>query len=78
MPCTRLRYLNRICSRSRTRSTPTSSVLCGSRQHSPRCYCEFHVDETPRDLWMTDGIAPPPPGSEAEKLWVQENRPVPY
>ncbi|WP_344640457.1 tautomerase family protein [Kitasatospora cystarginea] len=41
-------------------------------------YCEFHVDETPRDLWMTDGVAPPPSGSEAEKLWVQENRPVPY
>lgn len=22
-------------------------------------YCEFHIDETPRDLWMIDGIAPP-------------------
>ncbi|MGY4929156.1 tautomerase family protein [Streptomyces sp. 900105755] len=41
-------------------------------------HCEFHVDETPRDLWMTDGIAPPPSHSEAEKLWVQENRPIPY
>jgi phenylpyruvate tautomerase PptA (4-oxalocrotonate tautomerase family) len=41
-------------------------------------YCEFHIDETPRDLWMMDGIAPPPFKSEAEKLWVQENRPIPY
>ena len=41
-------------------------------------YCEFHVDETPRDLWMMDGIAPPPSRSEAEQLWARENRPVPY
>ncbi|WP_433184473.1 tautomerase family protein [Actinoallomurus sp. CA-150999] len=41
-------------------------------------YYEFHVDETPRDLWMTDGIAPPPSGSEAERHWVRENRPIPY
>ncbi|MGW1887406.1 tautomerase family protein [Streptomyces sp. NPDC001970] len=40
-------------------------------------YCEFHVDETPRDLWMTDGIAPPPPESEAEKIWVQGEPPGP-
>ncbi|MGY4921918.1 tautomerase family protein [Streptomyces sp. 900105755] len=40
-------------------------------------YCEFHIDETPRDLWRTDGIAPPLSKSEAEKLWVQENRPIP-
>lgn len=41
-------------------------------------HVEFHIDETPRDLWMIDGISPPPSGSDAEKLWVQENRPVPY
>ncbi|GAA2212641.1 tautomerase family protein [Nonomuraea monospora] len=41
-------------------------------------HCEFHVDETPRDLWMIDGLAPPPTGSEAERLWARENRPVPY
>lgn len=39
---------------------------------------EFHVDETPRDLWMIGGIAPPPWGSDAEKLWARENHPVPY
>ncbi|MEU3985803.1 tautomerase family protein [Streptomyces sp. NPDC026672] len=41
-------------------------------------YCEFHIDETPRDLWRTDGLAPPPLGSEAHALWVRENRPVAY
>lgn len=39
---------------------------------------EFHVDETPRELWMIDGLVPPPTGSDAEKLWVKENRPIPY
>lgn len=39
---------------------------------------EFHVDETPRDLWMINGLWPPPTGSDAEKQWVEQNRPVPY
>jgi len=39
---------------------------------------EFHVDETPRDLWMINGLVPPPSGSDAEKLWARENRPIPY
>lgn len=39
---------------------------------------EYHVDETPRDLWMMNGLFPPPSGSDAEKLWARENRPVPY
>lgn len=38
-------------------------------------HCEFHIDETPRDQWMIDGMWPPPAGSEAERLWVSENRP---
>ncbi|MCQ6245982.1 tautomerase family protein [Streptomyces malaysiensis] len=41
-------------------------------------HCEFHIDETPRDQWMIDGRWPPPAGSEAERLWVSENRPVAY
>jgi phenylpyruvate tautomerase PptA (4-oxalocrotonate tautomerase family) len=39
---------------------------------------EFHVDETPRGLWMIDGLVPPPTGSDAEKLWAKENRAIPY
>ncbi|MHC3474433.1 tautomerase family protein [Streptomyces sp. 7R007] len=41
-------------------------------------YCEFHIDETPQDLWMMDGMAPPPAQSETERLWARENRPIPY
>ncbi|RZT85683.1 phenylpyruvate tautomerase PptA (4-oxalocrotonate tautomerase family) [Pseudonocardia sediminis] len=41
-------------------------------------HTEFHVDETPQDLWMIDGLWPPPGGSDAEKLWVEQNRPIPY
>ncbi len=39
---------------------------------------EFHVDETPRDLWIINGLVPPPSSSDVEKLWARENRPVPY
>jgi phenylpyruvate tautomerase PptA (4-oxalocrotonate tautomerase family) len=41
-------------------------------------YVEFHIDETPQDLWMVDGIVPPPSSSDAEQLWARENKPVPY
>src|SRR5256885_4491197 len=39
---------------------------------------EFHVDETSDDLWMINGIAPPPAGSAAEKHWAQTNSASPY
>jgi phenylpyruvate tautomerase PptA (4-oxalocrotonate tautomerase family) len=39
---------------------------------------EFHIDETPRDLWMINGLVPPPASSDAEKLWAKENRAIPY
>ena len=39
---------------------------------------EFHIDETPKDLWMINGLVPPPGRSDAEKLWAKENRAVPY
>jgi phenylpyruvate tautomerase PptA (4-oxalocrotonate tautomerase family) len=39
---------------------------------------EWHIDETPRDLWSIQGIPPPPPNSDAEKRWVSENKPTPY
>ena len=39
---------------------------------------EFHVDETPTDLWMINGLVPPPHGSDAEQLWARENRAIPY
>jgi hypothetical protein len=30
------------------------------------------------DLWRVQGLVPPPPESDIEKLWAKENRPVPY
>ncbi|MFI5798745.1 tautomerase family protein [Streptomyces sp. NPDC051677] len=39
---------------------------------------EVHVDETPIDLWRTQGLVPPPAHSDVEKLWAKENRAIPY
>jgi len=39
---------------------------------------EFHIDETPFDLWSIQGLRPPTPNSDAEKRWVLENKPTPY
>jgi phenylpyruvate tautomerase PptA (4-oxalocrotonate tautomerase family) len=39
---------------------------------------EMHIDETSRDFWTVQGLVPPPPESEAERLWARENRPIPY
>jgi phenylpyruvate tautomerase PptA (4-oxalocrotonate tautomerase family) len=39
---------------------------------------EMHIDETPFDFWTVQGLGPPPPESEAEKLWARQNRPTPY
>jgi hypothetical protein len=36
---------------------------------------EITVSDTPRDFWRLNGIAPPPWGSEAEKLWAKNGRP---
>jgi phenylpyruvate tautomerase PptA (4-oxalocrotonate tautomerase family) len=37
---------------------------------------EFHIDETPFDLWSIQGIRPPFADSETEKRWRAENRPT--
>lgn len=36
---------------------------------------EITVNDTPRDFWRFNGIAPPPWKSEAEKMWAQTGRP---
>jgi phenylpyruvate tautomerase PptA (4-oxalocrotonate tautomerase family) len=41
-------------------------------------HTEFHVDETSSELWMINGLLPPPGGSDAEKQWAEQNRAVPY
>lgn len=37
---------------------------------------EYWVIENPRELWKTNGIFPPPTGSETEKRWAEANRPI--
>ena len=34
---------------------------------------EFHADETSEDLWMINGLVPPPARSEAEQAWALAN-----
>lgn len=65
-------------SAGRKRIRETLARLLAPHTKDRGLYYEFHVDETPRDLWMTDGIHPPPYQSEAEKRWAAENRPIPY
>jgi len=36
---------------------------------------EFHIDETPFELWSIQGFRPPAADSEDEKRWIRENRP---
>jgi phenylpyruvate tautomerase PptA (4-oxalocrotonate tautomerase family) len=36
---------------------------------------EFHIDETPFELWSIQGFRPPPADSDDEKRWIEENRP---
>jgi phenylpyruvate tautomerase PptA (4-oxalocrotonate tautomerase family) len=38
---------------------------------------EFHIDETPFDLWSVQGYQPPPADSEDEKRWARDNKPSP-
>lgn len=48
-------------------------ILAPSLDRHPGLHWEFHVDETSDELWMINGLVPPPGGSEAEKRWAKEN-----
>ncbi len=39
---------------------------------------EYHVDETERRLWKINSLIPPLFKSAEERVWVKENRAVPY
>ncbi|MFJ6575535.1 tautomerase family protein [Streptomyces sp. NPDC091368] len=39
---------------------------------------EFHVDETSEEMWMINGLVPPPGGSDAERHWAEQNAATPY
>lgn len=38
---------------------------------------EFHVDETPFELWTIQGFRPPRAGTEDEQRWMTENKASP-
>lgn len=39
---------------------------------------EVHIDQTPFELWRVQGMAPPQPQSEGERLWRERGEPVVY
>ncbi|CCO34002.1 hypothetical protein BN14_08093 [Rhizoctonia solani AG-1 IB] len=39
---------------------------------------EVNVDEADPLVWYANGMSPPTPGSEGEKLWVKLNKAVPF
>lgn len=39
---------------------------------------EFHVDETSEELWMINGLIPPPASSDAEREWARTNKATAY
>jgi phenylpyruvate tautomerase PptA (4-oxalocrotonate tautomerase family) len=50
-----------------------NGILSPFVDRHPDLHWEFHVDETSEELWMINGIVPPPGGSEAEKAWSRAN-----
>lgn len=58
----------------------TSSVDTVLKPHiADRGYnWEYHVVETDRRLWKINGLVPPPWKSAEERLWVEQNRVIPY
>ncbi|WP_069165078.1 tautomerase family protein [Nocardia altamirensis] len=59
---------------SRRRTTQwIKSIVHPFLERDPDLHWEFHADETSEDLWMINGVVPPPGGSDAEKRWVEQN-----
>jgi phenylpyruvate tautomerase PptA (4-oxalocrotonate tautomerase family) len=50
-----------------------NGILAPFIKDRPDLHTEFHVDETSEDLWMINGLIPPPARSEAEQRWVRDN-----
>lgn len=48
-------------------------ILSPSLERHPELHWEFHVDETSEELWMINGMVPPPGGSDTEKAWAEAN-----
>jgi phenylpyruvate tautomerase PptA (4-oxalocrotonate tautomerase family) len=62
----------------RTRMTELVNGIMVPYTRDRGLHWEFHIDESPRDLWMIEGLRPPESGSDAEKAWAAANSPLPY
>lgn len=53
-------------------------MLTPTLDRHPGLHWEFHTDETSEELWMINGLVPPPQASEQEKTWAQQGFPSSY
>lgn len=54
------------------------ATVAPSLARHPDLQWEFHVDDTSEEMWMINGLIPPPAQSEAERSWAEENRAAAY
>jgi phenylpyruvate tautomerase PptA (4-oxalocrotonate tautomerase family) len=59
-------------------ATRISGLLSPLLARHPDVHWEFHIDETSEELWMINGLVPPPAGSDAEKAWAVADATSPY
>jgi phenylpyruvate tautomerase PptA (4-oxalocrotonate tautomerase family) len=62
----------------RKRMTRGLDALMTPYTHDRGLYLEFNINEVARDTWMIAGLFPPPIGSDIERTWAGENKPIPY
>jgi phenylpyruvate tautomerase PptA (4-oxalocrotonate tautomerase family) len=55
-----------------------SRLLAPAMEQHADAHWEFHIDETSEELWMINGLVPPPPRSSAEQMWAAANAASPY
>ncbi|KXP10775.1 tautomerase family protein [Tsukamurella pseudospumae] len=53
-------------------------MVAPSLARHPDLQWEFHVDDTSEEMWMINGLVPPPAQSEAERTWAETNRSSTY
>ncbi|WP_016890358.1 tautomerase family protein [Mycobacteroides abscessus] len=63
---------------ARERTTRRLGAALAPYLNRPGLHWEFHVDETSQELWMINGLVPPPMNSSAEREWARTNTISPY
>ncbi|MBJ7289975.1 tautomerase family protein [Williamsia sp.] len=71
------RHLPDSASRRRT-ARWVGDVLAPYLERHDGLHWEFHIDETSEELWMINGLVPPPARSDAEKEWARTNEAAAY